>query len=192
MEVQTFKCPHCGNNLGTAVDAYLYGSPFRVCNKCKNSYVDNRYHEIAIEGIRQEDIYPTENDKKSHRKSGWKSIWIGIGSIVLFVIILFTGWIVFPLPIIGFVSIIGGVRKMKSDTKKSLEKTRAALEIEKQQSFLRLQDPLYVEKLRSIGYNIPYSEPSSYVQQPRQNVCTSCGTPLNENDRFCPTCGTQR
>lgn len=190
MKIPTFKCPHCGNNLGTAVNAYLYGSPFRVCNKCKNSYVDKRYHEIAIEGIRQEDINPTEADKQSHRKSGTKAIWIGIGMLALFIIILFTGWIVFPLPIFGVISIIGGIGAMKGDSKKELEKTRNALEIERQQSMLRMQNPQYVEQLRAIGYDIPLNIQSVGNTYTQQNVCKNCGTALDTSDRFCPKCGT--
>lgn len=190
MKVPTFKCPHCGNNLGTAVNAYLYGSPFRVCNKCKNSYVDNRYHEIAIEGIRREDINPTEADKQSHRKSGWKAIWIGVGMIALFIIILFTGWIVFPLPIFGVISLIGGIGAMKGDSQKELEKTRRALEIERQQSMLRIQNPQYVEQLRAIGYNIQTNAQPAGVTYSSQNTCGNCGTALEQNDRFCPKCGT--
>ena len=190
MKVPTFKCPHCGNNLGTAVNAHLYGSPFRVCNKCKNSYVDNRYHEIAIEGIRQVDINPTEADKQAHRKSGLKAIWIGLGMIALFIIILFTGWIVFPLPIFGVISIIGGIGAMKGDSKKELEKTRNALEIERQQSMLRMQNPQYVEQLRAIGYDIPLNIQSVGNTYTQQNVCKNCGTALDTSDRFCPKCGT--
>ncbi len=184
------KCPHCGNSLKEEDNAYLYGSPFRVCSKCKNTYVDNRYHEIAIEGIRQEDINPTEADMKAQRKSGWKWIWIGIGMNALFIIILFTGWMIFPLPIFGVSFIISGSRSIKNVSPKQLEKKRKEIEAEKQQSLLRIQNPEYLEQLRTIGYNIPFSEQSAPVQQPQQKICASCGTHLDENDRFCPKCGT--
>lgn len=194
MKIPTFKCPHCENDLGTAVNAYLYGSPLRVCNKCKKTYIDSRYHEIAIEGIRQEDINPTEVDKQAHRKAGSKSILIGFGMIALFILILFTGFIVFPLPIFGVFLIIGGFGARKSDNPKELEKTRQALEIERQKSVLRMQDPQYVEQLRAIGYNIPSSaQPATgntVVSQ--QYSCANCGTVLELNDKFCPKCGSPR
>ena len=134
MKIPVFKCPHCGHNLGYAVDAHMYGSPARECPNCKKMYLDNRYHEIALEGIRRQDIDPTEADKQSHRKSGRNAILLGVGMLALFFLILFTGWIVFPLPIFGVISIIGGIAAMKGDSQKELEKTRAALELEKQQS----------------------------------------------------------
>lgn len=192
MKIPTFRCPHCNNDLGFAMDAYLYGSPLRQCNKCKKTYVDNRYHEIAIEGIRQEDINPTEADKQSHKKSGSKAIWIGVGMIALFVIILFTGWIVFPLPIFGVISIISGISAKKGDSKKELEKTRKALEIERQQSILRMQNPQYVEQLRAMGYirssNMGQSAPS--IAQ--KSTCSNCGAELDDTDRFCPKCGNPK
>lgn len=158
VKVPAFKCPHCGNDLGVAMDAYLYGSPFRVCSKCKNSYVDKRYHEIAIEGIRQEDSNPTDADKKVNRKTGSLAILLGLGLFALFIIILFFGWIFYPLPIFGILSIGVGISAFKNNSKKKLEKTRRTLEFEKQQSFLRMQNPQYVEQLRAIGYDIPYTQ----------------------------------
>ena len=158
MKVSHFKCPHCGNDLGTAVNLYLYGSPLKVCDKCKQTYVDSRYHEIAIEGIRQEDINPTKEDKKENRKGGFKAILLGLGCIALFILILYFGYIAYMLPVIGVFFLVGGICGMTKDGKKSLEKKRQELEIERQQSMLRMQDLRYVEQLRAAGYSIPSSD----------------------------------
>lgn len=189
--MEQFKCPHCGHPLGPSENAYFYGSPFRVCNKCKQTYVDNRYHEIALEGIRPQDITPTEGEKKNRQKDGMKKLWIGIGLCAAFVLILFTGWIVFPLPIIGVGMIVSGVKVMKGAGAKGIEKTKRALALEEQQSRQRMQDPAYVEKLRSIGYQIPSYEQPVESAQPQVKFCSSCGTRLNGDGRFCPNCGAQ-
>lgn len=207
MKVPVFRCPHCNNDLGFAMDAYLYGSPLQQCKKCKKLYVDNRYHEIAIEGIRQEDINPTDTDKKNHKQSGLFGLLIGVGMIALFLIILTTGWAIIPLPIFGVISIIGGIAAMTGDNKRSLEKTRKALEVERQQSILRMQNPQYVAQLQAMGYRIPQQnifEPLSDkpINQPGDSVfypvgaptgfCGKCRTPLDGNDKFCPKCGNPR
>lgn len=192
MKITKFKCPHCGYDLGPAINVYLYGSPFQVCKKCKKTYVDPRYHEIAVEGIRREDIEPTEDDKKEHRKSGWTTIGIGLAMFVGFALCLCIGLIAFPLPIIGVICLIGGIGTLKGDNEKALEKSRKELEMKKQESFLRMQDPQYVEQLRSIGYHVktttPPPPPAAACSQPP--VCANCGTALDSNARFCPNCGT--
>lgn len=183
MKLKTFNCPHCGNSLGYALDAYLYGSPLQVCDRCKKTYVDRRYHEIAVEGIRQEDIDPTEEDKKMHRKGGWIAVGIGVAAIAVFVLLLAAGWISFPLPIIGVISLIGGIVTMRGDNKKVLEKTRKNLENERQQSMQRMQDPRYVAQLYAIGYiKAPGGEAQTIG-------CPKCGAPMNPEDRFCANCG---
>ena len=87
MKVPTFRCPHCGHDLGTAINAHLYGSPLRICGKCKQTYIDRRYHEIALEGILQEDINPTEAQKKIHKSNGIKFILIGFAMIAVFMVL---------------------------------------------------------------------------------------------------------
>lgn len=192
MKVTKFKCPNCGFDLGPAIDFYLYGSPFQVCKKCKKTYVDPRYHEIAVEGIRREDIEPTEEDKKANRKSGWTTIGLGLVMFAAFVLGLFIGVIAIPLPFLGVILLIGGIGTMKRDNKKALNKRRQELELEKQQSFLRVQDPQYVEKLRSIGYHVKQTTPPPAAASSQPPVCAACGTELDDNVRFCPNCGTPR
>lgn len=190
MEVNHLICPHCSNNLGAAVDAYMYGSPLRRCNRCKNPYLDTRYHEIAIEGIRQEDLNPHDVSMEADKKAANKIIWIGVGMLVAFVLILFTGWIVFPLPIFGVIGIVRGIAAKKETAKTGTMKTVQALEMERQQSFARMQNPAYVEQLRAMGYapvlhgNVPVANQTV--------TCSRCGTALGDQDRFCPTCGNSR
>lgn len=176
-------CPHCGNNLHLTTPAHLYGSPFRNCPKCKGEYIDYRYHEIAIDGIREEDTrLPTREERKEEKKGAWIGLLIGIVCTVLFIVFLCLGLIVFPLPIgtiFGFIAFFGGLKKT---TQKDLDKKLKALEAEKVESINRLRNPQYVEKLQNAGYYIP----NEYVQN---SVCSSCGSALEKSDKFCPKCG---
>ncbi len=187
VKVPTFKCPHCNNDLGTAVNAHLYGSPIRICAKCRNTYVDRRYHEIAIEGVQQLDVNPTTEDKKSNIKRGFSLLGLGIAAIALFILILATGWMVFPLPIIGGILIASGIGFFKENSKKSIESKQKEIEIERQQSELRLKNPEYVKQLKDIGY----ISDDFNAAPPQQTVCSNCRTVLDGTDKFCPKCGTK-
>ena len=189
MEVNQLICPHCNNNLGAAVDAYIYGSPLRQCGRCKAPYLDHRYHEIALEGIRPEDLHPSAAPVQDNLGSG-KAILIGVGILALFVVILFFGWIVFPLPIIGIIFIVRGINAKKDTAKVGRGKNLQALKMEKQQSYARMQNPDYVKQLRRMGY-APVLQWNQAV--PTQTItCSRCGNALDSQDRFCPTCGNTR
>ena len=198
MKVPVFRCPHCNHDLGFAMNAHLYGSPLRQCEKCKKTYVDNRYHEIAIEGIRQEDINPSDADKKNHKQSGLFALLLGVGLIVVFLLVLGTGFAIIPLPIFGVLSIIGGISAMTGDNKRSLEKTRKALEIERQQSMLRMQDPHYVAQLRAMGYQFPQQPVNQQgmgvpaTPSVAAPVCRNCGAAIAADEKFCAQCGAPR
>lgn len=46
------NCPYCRTKiLFYYENEWLYGSPVRTCKKCGERYVDERYHEIAVEGV---------------------------------------------------------------------------------------------------------------------------------------------
>ncbi len=187
MNTPTFRCPICNHDLGTSANAYMYGSLLKICPNCKQSYIDRRYHEIAVEGIRPEDQNPMPTSKSEKRKSGWGSIWIGIGAMVLFILIIFIGWIVFPLPIISVICIINGVKAMKFNPAEEIAKKQKQMELERQQSELRMKNPEYVKQLVAIGYI-----PATYnTPLPQQTVCSNCRTVLDAADKFCPTCGTK-
>lgn len=58
------NCPHCGakyeglNYKGVQFkDSQMkYGSPLKLCPVCKKEFLDKNYREIAVEGIRDEDM----------------------------------------------------------------------------------------------------------------------------------------
>lgn len=44
-------CPYCNAKIFPySAEEWLYGSPIKTCKKCSKNYIDNRYHEIAVEG----------------------------------------------------------------------------------------------------------------------------------------------
>lgn len=52
-----FRCPSCGKKL---FDYYprvrKYGKIIRTCKKCRADFLDPRYHEMAIDGILEEEF----------------------------------------------------------------------------------------------------------------------------------------
>ncbi len=154
MAKQTLKCPNCNKAIGTIEDDYLYGSPLRTCPKCKQTYHDPRYHEIAIEGIRHNDINPDSEFLAKKRKSGIGAIIGGIGVMVAFILLIFVGWLFYFFPVISVMLIANGISTLSSTSESAIEKKRLALENERQLSIARMQNPQYVEQLRSLGYNV--------------------------------------
>lgn len=179
MRKPPFRCPHCGYNPGEAADAYLYGSPIRVCAKCKQEYVDRRYHEIAIDGIRFEDINLSPERFVADRKKAFITIIIGVSILVLNLIIAFNSSATISFPVFTFISLLGavilvsGIDTLMDGTKRSIEKNRAILEQERQISVLRMVNPNYVQKLRTIGYSLK---------------CLNCNRELNQYQPSCPGC----
>ncbi|MBE6587637.1 MAG: hypothetical protein E7647_04390 [Ruminococcaceae bacterium] len=156
MSKQTLRCPNCNKNIGTVSEGeYLYGSPLRTCPKCKKLYHDPRYHEIAIEGIRREDIDPDSEYLAGKRKSGFLSILGGIGVMVAFVVLIFLGRIFYFFPVISVMLIASGISTLSSTTGGAVEKKKIQLQQEATLSRARMQNPQYVAQLRSLGYNVP-------------------------------------
>ena len=155
MAKQTLRCPNCNKSIGTIEDAYLYGSPLRTCPKCQKIYHDPRYHEIALEGIRQNDIAPDSEFIAKKRKSGILGILGGVGVMVAFIALIFVGWIFYFFPVISVILVSNGIKTLSETTESAIEKQRLALEGERQLSLARMQNPIYKDQLRSLGYNVP-------------------------------------
>ena len=153
---QEFKCPKCGAELKMVAQgkAHFYGSPIRQCAKCALVYVDRNYHEIEIEGIREEDL----SVKKSLGLTlfclvglvacigGWILLSNSTGFIVRSPAAFIVGALIFG---IGFFAMIGDTLKILTGAKKK------QLEKEREASAQRLSDRVYVLKLQKLGYEIP-------------------------------------
>ena len=146
-------CPHCRKKIGNYdSDADLDGSPLKTCPKCQELYIDKQFHEIAVEGIRDEDISTDPEFLSQKRKSALLTILGGIGVMVAFFVILALGWIYYFLPIISIVMVIGGFKTLGETSVRKIEKKRRMLENERALSLQRMQNPQYVENLRRLGY----------------------------------------
>ena len=147
-------CPHCGKNVVESygiLNPYLYGSKLRKCPGCGNTFFDNRWREVAIQGF--DPIQDTEVKYSS---------WFGFGLLafaiyfdrmdlntlpggyppIVFQVLIGCAWVIGALCIMVFLYHILGFVKRKH------EKLMA-------ESKQRMQDLEYVDILRSHGVKIP-------------------------------------
>ncbi len=146
------NCPYCGAKILFYYDKeWRYGSPVRNCKKCGKKYVDERYHEIVVEGI--------EPGALSIKRNGiGMLIMLGI-FLVSFLIhfyqvnqkstydLTFCAFMVIALlGILLFV--IDSIRILTGTKVKKLERLR-------EQSVKRLQNWSYAKELEALGYPVP-------------------------------------
>lgn len=145
------NCPHCGKINRESCNAYMYGSPVRICKNCGEKYIDSRYREPAISGF----------DPKSANVSfyGKGSIGFGIAFACFF------GWFlycaladgVYSLRVgilcigclFGFIGCLIQFVRIKSG---SADRENAKY-LEKSEK--RLSDRGYVDELIKMGINVP-------------------------------------
>ncbi len=155
VNVTTINCPNCGaecsKNYGDK-DAHIYGSPLRTCPKCGATYIDKRFHEIALEGAVYDDIDPYQ---KKNKKESLTMMLFGAALTVGTLLLSATGRI-YPIAFaIGCFSLVIGLVSLIRTGKRSVKNKRAELEEELKRSSLRLQNPQYLDALRLAGYDIP-------------------------------------
>ena len=145
------NCPYCKAKIFFYYEEeWLYGSPIRTCKKCGKNYVDDRYHEIAVEGI---------------GPNALSIRWNGIGMLILLGIFLIAflihfyevshktfslepcGIMVIALICILFF-IIDSIRILTGAKAKKLEKLR-------RESVKRLRNWSYAKELEELGYMVP-------------------------------------
>lgn len=155
MEVNEGKCPFCGHKFFFYnKDAYYYGSPIQTCKKCGSKYIDRRYHEIAIEGIRSADspsvvpfiiailiggffIYRAFCLFGSYHRSGT----LPTNDILAVLFVVFGAlFIVF--------SIIEIIRTLTGGKQRKMDKLY-------RESDERMQNRVYAQTLENAGYNVP-------------------------------------
>ena len=213
MQSNTVNCPHChGVQPGTPND-YYYGSPLQTCRRCKKMFLDKRYHEIAVEGLRSEDT--------AFRSTAAKlAPFICLAMIALGVVTLLTYdgsrmKIRILGPLLGVLGLIGLIPSIRALTKSGHAKAMAALDEKRRESEQRLRNPTYAAALADLGYAVPAVYLSASVAPPYgqapaapdqratpvpqnaapvpQNApigaCARCGNYLHRGDRFCDRCG---
>ena len=149
-------CPHCKKKVILSyriMNPYLYGSKIRKCPKCGGDIYDNRWREVAIQGF--DPIQDTEV-----KYSSWFGLGLVSAGIFLLnhdfgkisvgnpVMIKVGAWFMLVLGglilIIFFRHILGFVKRKNA--------------VYMDESIQRMQDPEYVEILRSHGVKIPVNE----------------------------------
>ncbi len=146
------KCPYCGRAEGTySRNEYRYGSPIRVCKKCGKKFINEFYHEIAVEGPAPEAF----------------SIKAKLKAIVIFAVLFavmflwhfyevtFTSRYHY-MPACAMIGLLVGVLFEILDiifTKTGLKAKRT--EKKRLESVQRLEDPEYARELAELGYNVP-------------------------------------
>ena len=146
-----WNCPKCGKNNRESCNAWVYGSPIRNCKGCNAEYFDNRWREIAAEGVE-----PATKSPKLY-------LLATIGFLAF--TILCAIWLVtdiktqgsYPVKLLGcvFAGAIGTVgclviflRIVSGYEDKQNQKYY-------EESIRRLNDKAYVQKLIAYGYHVP-------------------------------------
>ena len=144
-------CTSCGEKLGPMIkNVYLYGSPIRSCKYCGAKYLDKNYHEIAIDGINEEDL------------SAGKRLKMLLLCVVCSVILAALNVVTYlesglqPALVVVFACTAGGavvslwkyIQVVSGGKQKQLDKERQA-------SVERLQDKEYAAVLQKLGYEVP-------------------------------------
>lgn len=153
-------CPHCGAEVKDYREyGWEYGSPIRKCKKCGNDYINNSYHEIAVEGIA-----PDTFDAKKSLHGMLIGLAIAVGSAVLtsaitwatisfascyYVQIIVLGAVLAVIGLLFAVCMFIDMLKIKTGAK---EKKFTSLKEESEQ---RLQNKDYARVLASLGYDVP-------------------------------------
>ena len=148
-----FQCPGCGKTLFSYEPRYRkYGKIIHECKKCGTSYLDPRYHELAIDGIPEDEFRPFPyifmfviGGLIAWR--GWHLLSVkqlgvpGAMQWLLPTVFLIIGTALVIGSLIGLISIKTGLKRSKFE--KMLEESKA-----------RMRDTRYTDKLRSMGYKM--------------------------------------
>lgn len=153
-------CPYCNGKLNYSgknkVDSgggfsLVYGSPIVICPKCSRESLDRNIHEIAVEGISE-----NEYNVKERIKLAFLFLAIGLLSSALLIYeVKFLGY--YHVVLVGatlaflllFVLMLGySLHILSGGRANTIEKLR-------QQSVMRLQNKEYAHKLKYVGYSVP-------------------------------------
>ena len=148
---QNGKCPHCGADIeGTYKNIYIYGSPIRICKKCKKQYLNRHYHEIAIDGIRPDDL-----STKGNGKMILLSLVASIALIALNIATYSMGRIFKALALAAFIAVVLFFGLIIETLKVKSGKKAKEFEKKRQESCRRLQNREYALLLSQLGYQVP-------------------------------------
>ncbi|MCR5799925.1 MAG: hypothetical protein K6G69_07610 [Lachnospiraceae bacterium] len=152
---KVLKCKYCNKKIMSydyPVLQVRYGNPIRRCKKCNAEYLDPRYKEMGIEGIKDSDF-----SKASF------TVMTVIGVLILARGIYLFGTeplgakelkLVMPLfwTGVGIFMIVGGIFELIRINNGSKQTKYLRMY---EESCERLKDEIYVEKLYKLGYDLP-------------------------------------
>ena len=146
-----WDCPSCGKHNREDTNTWCYGTPIRHCRHCDGEYLDRRWREVAVEGF----------DPRSTNSSLYLKGCIGFA---LFAAIMAL-WIFWSIRTKGYYMTLNafcvGLGVLASIACFVLWiRIRTGAESKNQapymeESMQRMQDPAYVQKLISYGYQVP-------------------------------------
>ncbi len=146
------NCPYCGKTIRVKrfKAEHAYGSPVRVCEFCKKTYIDRYYRELALED-------PNALDR---RKVAPKNV----GMLLFGVLIILLGVFLFPeekdIMIKVLLAALGGLLTLSAawvliTEYRTYDARMKFFDEERAESEKRLKDPEYAQKLKSAGYRVP-------------------------------------
>jgi len=139
-----WNCSECESKNRELCNIHMYGSPIRICKKCHAEHLDTRFREPALLGL-------TGTDDDKH----WLEIFFSC--LLLTAISFFVVYtphsgrysLIFGI-MSGFLAIFIFAAFIKYKIGMLFKSNRKYME----ESKTRLQDRLYVKKLRRYGYKI--------------------------------------
>lgn len=190
MTYYTSKCPHCGAYIKImSRTKYSHGSPFKICNKCGQTYVDPNCYEEALKPYK----------KSSKFKYGILSfiVSIFISGPIFLVLANISSLSIQNAGIISGVAFLLIFVLILSKMLSNYETTEAEVLKEWQESDRRLKNPDYVKALVKAGFDVPetykvgivFEKEDPYEPNPNKFICTNCGTYSSGWHQTCPKCG---
>lgn len=150
MQHLTKKCPYCGRiyeqrSYGSVgrkpapEDAWVYGSPMKLCGNCKRIFIDKDVKELAITELRKSDTAKITANTKMLLPMG------ALVAVLLYLLGQPTFAIVAAAVAVVYLAMDLGMYPMRMG---KLKKERAASE-------KRLSDPDYARALKKAGIDVP-------------------------------------
>ena len=164
MTYKTKSCPHCGQIYAwMETTHHRYGSPFRTCQQCKKTFIDNSYKELACLDYR----------RIKEKKVDPFSIFSSLMGLLFLVFALLqatdpdNGGMHILFLLVGVFMLFGGGFSISKDLS-SYQSRCKQLEQEIARSKRRLSNPAYARSLADLGVDVPKEYLRTHPAKPKQ------------------------
>ncbi|MCM1088727.1 MAG: hypothetical protein NC318_00490 [Blautia sp.] len=151
MGYATMDCPHCGKQNKEKCNAWMYGSPIRICKNCGRKYTDRRYREVAIQGFDPRSL----NAGLYLKGLGIFALGLAVCLAWMYYQVNYKGW--YPNALLGciFACAIGviGCIACLIRSRFGIDEKQNARYLEESRN--RLADKAYVQELIACGVDVP-------------------------------------